>query len=101
MLLKLHEPFIPARVTAAWAEERNYNSQDWFRALKDFTSARIQLMDLLRGITVEWQRKARHAIFGPTDLQELVEFMFEHDKLHIRQILSTIQQISEQAAHRF
>ena len=94
MLLELEEPFIPARVTAAWAEERDYNSQDLAQALRDFTTARIKMVDGLRALTLEWQRKARHAIFGPTDLQELVKFMVEHDKLHIRQIWSTIEQLS-------
>lgn len=95
MLLELDEPFIPARVTAEWAEERNYNAQDVFQALADFTSTRMQMVEVLRGLTVEWQRKARHAIFGPTDLQELVKFMTEHDKLHIRQIWSTLEQFSK------
>jgi FMN phosphatase YigB (HAD superfamily) len=95
MLLELDVPFIPARVTAEWAEERHYNAQDVFQALADFTSARMQMVDVLRGLTVEWQNKARHAIFGPTDLQELVKFMTEHDKLHIRQIWSTLEQLLE------
>ena len=94
MLLELDEPFIPARVTDAWAEERNYNSQDIVQALQDFTSMRVQIVELLRGLTDEWQRKARHAIFGPTDLQELVKFMVEHDRLHIRQIWSTLEQVA-------
>jgi len=94
MLLELDEPFIPARVTSAWAEERDYNSQDIVQALRDFTSARMQTVDVLRGLTDEWGRKARHAIFGPTDLQELVKFMVEHDKLHIRQIWSTLEQVA-------
>jgi FMN phosphatase YigB (HAD superfamily) len=93
LLLESDEPFIPARVTAEWAKERNYIDQDLFQALGDFTSARMQMVDLLRGLTVEWQRKARHAIFGPTDLHELVKFMAEHDKLHIRQIWSTMDQL--------
>ena len=93
MLLELDEPFIPTRMAAAWAEERDYNSQDISQALQDFTSARIQTIDFLNGLTDEWKRKARHAIFGPTDLQELVKFMTEHDRLHIRQILSTLEQI--------
>ena len=94
MLLELDEPFIPARVTDAWAVERDYNSQDMVEALRDFTSLRMQSVELLRGLTDEWGRKARHAIFGPTDLQELVKFMVEHDKLHIRQIYATIRQVA-------
>ena len=94
MLLELDEPFIPARVTDAWAVERDYKSQDIAGALQDFTSTRMQIVDSLRGLTDEWGRKARHAIFGPTDLRELVKFMIEHDRLHIRQIYSTIEQIA-------
>ena len=94
MLLDLDEPFIPARMITAWAEERDYNCQDFSQALRDFISTRLQTLDLLRGLKGEWQRKARHAIFGPTDLQELVDFMVEHDKLHIRQIKSTLEQVA-------
>lgn len=94
MLLELDEPFIPARMTDAWAEERDYINQDFSQALQDFISARVQTIAVLRELTDEWRRKARHAIFGPTDLQELVKFMVEHDKLHIRQILATIEQAS-------
>jgi hypothetical protein len=51
-------------------------------------------VELLRGLTNEWDRKARHAIFGPTDMEELVKFIVEHDKLHIRQTWSTINQLT-------
>jgi FMN phosphatase YigB (HAD superfamily) len=93
MLLELNEPFIPARNTDKWAEERGYKDQDPVLAFRDFLSARLGSLDLLRNLTGEWQRKARHAIFGPTNLLELVKFMAEHDKLHIRQIYTTIEQI--------
>ena len=94
MLMELNEPFIPARDTDAWAVERDYRKQDAAQALRDFTNARVQTVDLLRSLNDEWKRKARHAIFGPTNLQELVKFMVEHDKLHIRQICSTHEQLS-------
>jgi HAD superfamily hydrolase (TIGR01549 family) len=94
MILELDEPFIPARNTDLWAVERDYKSQDAMLALSDFVGARIQLVDMLRNFTDEWQLKARHAIFGPTDLLELVKFMFEHDKLHIRQICATIKPLA-------
>lgn len=92
MLLELEEPFIPARDSDSWAVSRDYQNQDASQALDDFTSARVETVDLLRSLEDEWKRKARHAIFGPTNLQELVKFMAEHDKLHIRQIRSTIEQ---------
>ena len=91
MLLELEEPFIPARDGDSWAVDRDYQNQDAFRALNDFIAARMVTVNMLRKLGVEWRRKARHAIFGPTDLKELVKFMTEHDKLHIRQILSSIE----------
>ena len=94
MMLDLNEPFIPARDTDSWATERDYRNQDAMQAMRDFTKARMQTVDLLSNLVDEWKRKARHAIFGPTDLQELVKFMVEHDKLHIRQICSTLEQLS-------
>jgi len=95
MLLELDEPFIPARNADKWAEERGYKSQDPLSAFNDFLTARIRMVDMLRSLSDEWKRKARHAIFGPTDLLELVKFMAEHDKLHIRQIYTTIQQLEK------
>jgi len=94
MLLELDEPFIPARDTDSWALKRDYQNQDASQALRDFITTRVQTVDLLSGLEDEWRRKARHAIFGPTDLRELVKFMTEHDKLHIRQIHSTIEMLA-------
>lgn len=94
MLLELEEPFIPAGDTDSWAEKRDYQRQDASRALKEFMFARVKTVGTLRGLDEEWNRKARHAIFGPTDLQELVKFIAEHDKLHIRQILSIAELLS-------
>jgi len=46
---------------------------------------------LMDGLQAEWDRPARHAIFGPTSLQELVGFMAEHDRLHVRQAFEAIR----------
>ena len=94
MMMELGEPFIPARDTDSWALQRGYQNQDALEAVRVFTSTRMQTVDILRNLTNEWSRKARHAIFGPTDLQELVKFMAEHDRLHIRQICATVEQLA-------
>jgi hypothetical protein len=39
----------------------------------------------------EWSRPARHAIFGPTTLQELAGFMAGHDRAHVQQVWKTIR----------
>src|SRR5574341_812870 len=43
---------------------------------------------LLDGLSpADWQRPARHAVFGPTTLQELLAItIIEHDRLHLRQL---------------
>jgi hypothetical protein len=84
-------PFIPGIDTDAWAEQRNYASQDGPQALSDFFTARKASLQLLERLDAHgWQSQARHAIFGPTTLRELVSFIASHDRLHLRQIFATL-----------
>ena len=84
-------PFLPGENTDLWAEERDYRSQDGLKALQQFISARIKLLDVLSVLEPdEWQRPCRHAIFGPTQLSELVGIAAAHDRLHIRQFKETL-----------
>jgi hypothetical protein len=56
-------------------------------ALRDFTNTRLEILKTIKGLTqAELNLKARHAIFGPTNLRELIAFMVEHDRLHLHQI---------------
>lgn len=90
-ILGEEDPAIPPQLPDEWAKEREYNKQDGRAALREFTAARIQTLDMLGNLTpAQWSRKARHSIFGPTTLQELVSFNAEHDRLHIQQIWKTI-----------
>jgi hypothetical protein len=86
-------PFITANDTNAWVMQRQYLLQDGRRALEDFVAARLRLLeDLERMNAADWDRKARHSIFGPTTLLETVGFMAEHDRLHIQQIWKLLHQ---------
>jgi FMN phosphatase YigB (HAD superfamily) len=38
----------------------------------------------------DWQRPARHYIFGPTTLLEMAHFTAQHDRLHLTQLCQTI-----------
>jgi hypothetical protein len=40
-----------------------------------------------------WSRKARHAIFGPTNFLEVLSFVTDHDRLHVQQAWKTLQSI--------
>jgi hypothetical protein len=49
---------------------------------------------LLKEITAEsfaWERKARHAIFGPTNFLEIISFIADHDRMHIQQAWRTLK----------
>ena len=91
-----NEPFIPRPDTSVWASQRDYLHEDGASALKEFNEARRKTLEMLKEITAEssaWERKARHAIFGPTNFLEVVGFIAEHDRLHIQQAWSTLKKL--------
>ncbi|GAH01642.1 unnamed protein product, partial [marine sediment metagenome] len=79
-VLQETNPFIPGIDTDQWAEERLYFCQNGREALDDFISSRIQLLDILDNLKPDdWTRPARHAIFGPTVLKELISIIVGHE----------------------
>jgi FMN phosphatase YigB (HAD superfamily) len=84
-------PFLPGVVTDVWVKDRGSAKEDRKQALAEFMSARKQTLGLLEGLHAEWSRPARHAIFGPTTLQELAGFMAGHDRAHVQQVWKTIR----------
>lgn len=85
--LSEENPFLPGQDTDRWAEERRYAAQDGALALQNFIGCRKELLALLDALTPEeWERPARHAIFGPTTLKEIIAIAASHDRLHIRQL---------------
>lgn len=90
-------PFIPGRDTDPWALERQYILQDCLEAKDSFLSSRIELLSILEELEPEdWQRPARHAIFGPTHIQELAGIIASHDRLHIQQAHQVIELLSQE-----
>ncbi len=89
-VLAEENPFIAGEATDHWVEERQYAKQDGRQALVEFTNARKETLGLLDGLQAEWPWTARHAIFGPTTLQELVGFAAGHDRAHVQQVWKTI-----------
>ncbi len=85
-------PFVPRPDAAVWAKQRNYLDEDGPAALRDFATARRDILEELRGLDESiWSRAARHAIFGPTDFREVVGFIADHDRLHIQQAFKTLR----------
>jgi hypothetical protein len=86
-ILASDEPFLSAVDSDAWAEERAYIQDDPFEVLDSLWQARLKTINLLKNEQLgAWDRRARHAIFGPTNLSELILIFIEHDLLHLRQL---------------
>ncbi len=87
-------PFIPRPETDVWASQRDYLHEDGLTALREFNVARGVNLEMLKATPEEvWQRKARHAIFGPTNFREIVGFMTDHDRMHIQQVCSLLKRL--------
>jgi FMN phosphatase YigB (HAD superfamily) len=85
-------PFLPGANTDPWVQERNYAAEPGPSALEGFIQSRTTLLNLLDGASpADLMQPARHAIFGPTTLKELLGFIATHDRTHIRQAWNAIQ----------
>jgi len=94
LLIEKSDAFIPRPDSGVWARERDYLSEDGDAALAGFAFARIEILDSLKTLPAEiWERKARHAIFGPTDFLEIMSFVADHDRLHLQQAWKTLQSL--------
>lgn len=93
-VIEADDPFISAADTDPWAVERDYQSQSGPEALKEFMRVREELHRFLaeQPETI-WGRTARHAIFGPTHLAEMVGWILDHDRIHLEQLRVTRQTV--------
>ncbi len=90
-LLTESQPFVRRPDVAVWAKQRKYLKEDGATALREFATARMGILEELRGLDGDvWTRPARHAIFGPTNFMEIVGFMADHDRMHIQQAWNTL-----------
>lgn len=91
-VLGADKAFIVGQMTDQWAEERQYQQQNGQSAWQAYCAARLRLVEKLKALTpADWERSARHSIFGPTTLRELVSFMVDHDRLHFQQAQAAVQ----------
>jgi FMN phosphatase YigB (HAD superfamily) len=94
-VVEQHNPFISGADTDPWAIERDYHAQSGPAALAEFAAARKEAVRFLRAQPNEtWQRTARHAIFGPTLLAEIVSWVLDHDGIHLDQIRQTKKRLA-------
>ncbi len=90
-MLAEENPYLSPVESDSWAEERGYRAQDGPQALRDFAAARKATIAMLRDLKqADWERTARHALFGPTTLSEQARFSARHDLLHIEQLQGSV-----------
>lgn len=71
---------------------KSYAGADASILMNEFFSIRLQLIQLVKKFPEKlWFRKVNHAVFGPTCLSELLQFIVTHDHLHINQAYETLQ----------
>jgi hypothetical protein len=94
-ILSEENPFLVGINSDQWALERDYQNQDGPAALREFITTRARLVAELEKLDeLVWQRSARHAIFGPTNLFELVSFIATHDRTHVQQSQANYQALA-------
>jgi FMN phosphatase YigB (HAD superfamily) len=94
LMLDRADAFIPRPDTTVWAREREYLNVNGALALDEFSSARLVVLDKLKTIDhALWSRKARHAIFGPTNFLEILGFVADHDQMHVQQAWRTMRNL--------
>lgn len=99
-VLQAKNPFLVGINTDLWAEERQYVRQNGMEALHDFTQHRLELLAILENLSPEdWMQPARHAIFGPSHLRELIGIIASHDRLHIRQARDNLAKLNAPLAY--
>jgi FMN phosphatase YigB (HAD superfamily) len=94
LMLEKPDAFIPRPDTSVWASERDYWHVDGEQALQEFAVARLANLETLRMLDDEiLSRRARHAIFGPTNFLEVVGFMADHDQMHVQQTWKVLKNL--------
>ena len=93
-MIEKADAFIPRPDSSVWANERKYLNVDGPSVLTDFMTARKKIVETLNNLSSSmWQRKARHAIFGPTNFGEVMGFAADHDRSHIQQVWKTLKNV--------
>lgn len=90
-ILAEENPFLSAN-RDPWENHDTYCDIETQEALSAFVEQRTELVEWLRSLPDNvWDRPARDAIFGPTTFSEMVRFIAEHDRTHLRQMREAIE----------
>lgn len=90
-ILEENNPFLVAPHSPPGPYEALPCDADGLHAAQRFAQQRAETIEWLRTLRPnDWQRSARHSIFGLTTLLEMAHFTAQHDRLHLNQICQTL-----------
>lgn len=96
-ILAEDNPFLSAPKTPPRPGEAPPCDSEGYRAAERFMERRLQTIQWLARLRPQdWQRPARHSIFGLTSLLEMAQFTAQHDRLHLNQLCQTLGRCSEE-----
>lgn len=90
-IVQQQNPFLASPQSPPGPHQAQTCAPNGWQAAIRFAQERQKTLDFVRNLQQEdWQRPARHSIFGPTTLLEMAHFTAQHDRLHINQLCQTL-----------
>ena len=90
-IIQEDNPFITPPKSPPPPGEFNCWTRNGYDVALTFKQEREKTLAILDALSTEqWQRPARHSIFGPTTLLEMAQFTAQHDRLHLEQLCQTV-----------
>jgi hypothetical protein len=90
-ILQENNPFLIAPQPPPRPGAQALEDLDGVAVAREFAAERARTLDFLSQLSADdWNRPARHSVFGPTNLLEMAAFTARHDRLHINQLCQTI-----------
>ncbi len=87
LMLQAGAAFLPAIDSDPWADERQYARQSGPLALRSFVELRKETLTRLAGLSPhDWDRRATHALLGPTSLADVMSLAADHELVHLREL---------------
>jgi hypothetical protein len=87
MMVKEAYPVLPTYDQEAMVREGRYQDADITAVLGDFKRLRLEMVDLLSGLTPEgWKRMGQHPDWGRLTIREGMEWMIQHTEEHLDQV---------------
>lgn len=91
-ILSEDNPFLTVPQEPPGPGEIACEANDYCDPAEEFAAERAATVAYLQALRpTDWDRPARHSIFGPTNLLEMADFTATHDRLHLQQICQTIR----------